>query len=268
MHIHPQRWLIIALALALLVSACGALMFVTVIAPVRYLEHVAAGYDEYQDRFSRIRGSLAGYEIRALRTNMNEMHIAKAQELGVSGLYDTEAVKENVKKGTLVFIPENRFWRFHELKNSIPFVTPATARLLETIGRRFQQNLKEYRLPPYRYTISSALRTRQDHQRLIRINRNATRGISSHEFGTAVDILYREFDYTAESPILFHHLTRLSHRQNSFRKADFDTLAERYADVLRTVLARTLIELQDEGRCYVILERNQPVFHVTLASNQ
>jgi len=264
MRSRRSHWIVI-LALTLLVLFLTLAAFVLVLRPVRLLTAAAAEFDAVRKRFAATPFPLSSGEIRELRTILNDAHIEKARELGVSGLDDSGLVRDACGEGRLVLLEENRFWRIQDLKNSLPYVTPDTYRLLELIGARFQERLGREDLPPFRYTISSVLRTREDHAHLQRINRNATRGVSSHEFGTTVDILFREFDYSAASPLLFRVLTRMPGRQADFRKAEFDALGMEYAWALKTILAKVLIELQREGKCYVILERRQPVFHVTLA---
>ena len=61
------------------------------------------------------------------------------------------------------------------------------------LGRRFQERLAEMRLPPYRLEITSAYRTAERQARLRRSNANAAAGVSSHEFGTTVDLSYAAF---------------------------------------------------------------------------
>ncbi|MGB9643360.1 MAG: DUF5715 family protein, partial [Candidatus Ratteibacteria bacterium] len=183
----------------------------------------------------------------------------------VPGLIDDESVYQALKEGKLVPLKETRYWRIKELKDSLAYVTPDTLKLLKIIGERFQEKLKEQNLPLYRFTISSVLRTQKAQEALAKKNRNATRNISSHQFGTTVDILFTDFEYTAGHQLTFACLNRYKEKKE-FKKKEFDDLAIKYGQYLKIILAKTLLDLQKEGFCYVIYEKRQPVFHVTIAT--
>ena len=253
------------IAVILLVLSIWGIMFRTGPSGVGHEQEAPDNIELARERFARTPASITRQEILAMRTITNPYHIAKAQELGISGLVDSGVVQEVLRQKKLVGIQENRLWRIHELKNSIPCVTPATLRLLELIGKRFQENLRKANLPAFRYTISSVLRTREQQAHLTRINRNASRDVSSHEYGISVDILFREFDYAGQEGQSVLQRAGGQNPDADSSKAAFDALGMQYAAVLKAILARTLISLQDEGKCYVIIERRQPVFHVTLA---
>ena len=245
------------------VSLCTSVFFTTIL-PSKRLQTVAGNFEMYRENFTQAPSFLTRDEVQIMRTMLNDTHLAKARELGVSGLENMYDVYAAAKKRRLVPLYENRFWRIRELKNSVPYVTPDTLRLLKNIGTRFQENLEKENLPAFRFTINSVLRTREQQKRLLRINRNASRTMSSHEFGTSVDLAFNDFDYSATTPLLFRRLTG-THSQKNFKKEDFDKLGAQFSPVLKTILARTIIELQNEGRCYVIFERRESCFHVTLA---
>ncbi|MCM8788920.1 MAG: DUF5715 family protein [Candidatus Omnitrophica bacterium] len=233
--------------------------------PASKLKKEAAKYLKYTENFASTSSFMNISEIKELRTMVNDYHVEVAQKLGVGGLINEAAVIKAVKDGKLIRLGETRFWRIKELKDSLPYVTPDTLKLLQIIGEKFQENLKKNNLPLYRFTISSVLRTDQDQKRLIRKNRNATRSISSHQFGTSVDILVKEFDYTGEDNLTFNFLKQYGYKPE-LKKKEFDELGILYAQCLKTILGRTLLDLQKEGKCYVIYEIRQPVFHVTVAT--
>jgi len=260
--------LFIVLFLAILALFLSLATFLLLFQPIKTLTRLGEGVEEAKKRFVSIAFPLLREERMELRMILNESHIEKARELGISDLDSEEKVRIACKKGKLVRLTDNRFWRIQELTHSLPYVTPDTYRLLVLIGARFQDALKEQGLPVYRYCISSVLRTKENHKDLQKINRNASPGESSHEYGTTVDILFREFEYSASSPLLFRILYGMPKKQEVFHKNAFDALGMEYAWALRNVLAKVLIELQREGKCYVILERRQPVFHITLATRK
>ncbi|HOL50081.1 MAG TPA: DUF5715 family protein [bacterium] len=255
---------VVVILVAMVVFLC-IFTYYRISLPVAKLKKEAAKYQEYRKNFAENRFFLNASEVKDLRIMVNDYHVEVAQKLGVPGLIDDEAVSQAAKEGKLVSLKENRYWRIKELKDSLAYVTPDTIKLLNLIGERFQKNLKKQNLPLYRFTISSVLRTQQAQEKLVRKNRNATRNISSHQFGTTVDILFTEFEYTADHQFTFACLSKYKERPE-FRKKEFDELASIYGQCLKTILAKTLLDLQKEGICYVIYERRQPVFHVTIAT--
>jgi len=249
--------------LVILVSLC-LFTYYRVTIPVAILKKEAARYDDYRKNFENTALSINNDELKELRTMVNDCHVDAAMKFGVSDLIDEKDVKIALKEKKLVLLKETRFWRIKELKDSLPYVTPDTLKLLTLIGEKFHENLRKQNLPLYRFTISSVLRTERAQQLLTRKNRNATRNISSHQFGTTVDILFTEFEYTGENPLTFQCLRKYSDKPE-FKKAYFDALGNQYAPKLKIVLGKTLLELQRQGYCYVIYERRQPVFHTTIA---
>lgn len=250
--------------LAMLIYLC-IFTYCRISIPVFKLKKQAERYQQYKRNFSLVPWYMKLEQVRELKAMKNDIHTESAMNLGVPGLIDVDDVDHAVKEKKLIFLPETRYWRIKELKDSLQYVTPDTLKLLYMIGKKFQENLEKNNLPPYRFTISSVLRTAKAQEILARKNRNATRNISSHQFGTSVDILFTEFEYTAGDAITFNFLTHYSDRP-VFKKKEFDELGSIYSSCLKTVLGSTLLELQREGKCYVIYEFRQPVFHVTLAS--
>lgn len=213
---------------------------------------------------------------RTLRRYLNDAHVARARSLGVRPVRDTAAIVRLVGAGDLVRLPDTtRYWVVRELDQSLPYVTPDKLAALEELGDRFHARLTKAGLPPFRFEITSALRT-GDLQQLLRArNRNASRSRSSHEFGTTVDIAYNEFsppsladwapwrsavtgDGDAEE--------RLRQRLDATAVARLDSLGNAYSDHLKGELGAVLKVMQTEGRLWPLYERSQPVFHTTLAS--
>jgi hypothetical protein len=249
--------------LTLLISLC-LFVYLRISLPVSNLRKEASKLNMYKDTFANLKIFMTGEEIKQLRTMVNDYHVEMAKKFGVDGLVDDQAVHREVKNGRLVSISDSRFWRIKELEDSLPFITKDNLKFLQILGKRFHENLKKQNLPLYRFTISSLLRTEQTQQRLTRKNQNATKGISSHQFGTTVDILFKDFEYTGEDQFTYFYLIKNANNPE-FKKADFDKLGEQYSQYLKTILAETLLQLQKEGKCLVIYEKRQPVFHVTIA---
>ena len=109
--------------------------------------------------------------------------------------------------------------------------------VLDTIGRRFGEEVAAAGLAPAQFYLTSAFRTGSHQATLRGSNENAAGGVSSHEYGGSIDITYRRW-----------------------RAGDQDVSDRRY----EAAMGRVLLRLQEEGRVYVLRETGQPCFHVTV----
>ncbi|HUG01360.1 MAG TPA: DUF5715 family protein [Longimicrobiales bacterium] len=189
-------------------------------------------------------------------------HVALARELGV------DPAQHREPGAGLVELPaSSRYWIVRELDHSEPQLTPSALALLEEIGTRFQERLRSMGLPPYRFEVTSALRTPEDQIRLRADNPNAAAGRSAHEYGTTVDIAYVAFAAPLQpvlafeapgAPWLEDHLRR-------YAAARLETVAARRSRELQAILGQEVLDLQEEGRLLATLEVRQPVYHLTVA---
>lgn len=230
------------------------------------LTEQATWRDTLAARFERV-DDLKTAQEQALRRFSNARHLAAARRMGVGPPSSDEALERLADAGRLVRLGETPYYHVQELTVSVPYVTPELHRLLETLGRRFHAALAEKGLPPYRYCISSVLRTPSGQAALRRENLNAARGRSAHEYGTTIDIVYHTYDYLsgAELPEAATGASVLDARMDTLAVQTLDALGMLYWQELQGLLGRILIDLQREGVVLVTLEREQPVFHVTVA---
>ncbi len=220
-------------------------------------------------RFEQLREPTSDEEsrLRRPRTPSYREHLAAADSFGVEPLSSERELTRHLATGALVPLIDNRYYLVRVLEHSKPFVLPGLLDRLDEIGRRFQAGLAQAGLPPYRFTVSSALRTSDLQRELGRTNRNATAGRSTHEYGASADIVYTRYALwptEADSLVVpFADPALPASRRLATRWAD--DLAGAYDDRLFGVLTRVLVAMQDEGKLLVLLENEQPVFHVTLA---
>ena len=217
-------------------------------------------------RFRRIDDLKTAQELR-LRRHRGASHLRAAQRLGVRRVSGPEDIERLVEGGRLVPLDETPYYYVQDLDYSVAYVTPDLARLLRTVGERFHDRLRQHGLPLYQYCVSSVLRTAENQQALRRINPNAARGTSAHEYGTTLDVVIHKYAYLNQpenrltpSPYAF-----LDERLEAIRVQRYGALGYRYWQELQGILGRVLIEMQDEGKALVLLEREQPVFHITVA---
>lgn len=206
-------------------------------------------------------------EESALRRHGNEVQLARARSLGVRPADDAEL--ESLRAaGRLVELEDStELWAVRELEHSLPLLTPDAHALLTRIAQQFQQRLAEMGLPRYRVEVTSVLRTPASQAELRRTNPNAAAGASTHEYGTTLDIAYSSFA-APQDPQLAYDVAAvpwLEPQIDRFASALLETAAARKSRELQAILGKVLLDLQRAGAVLVTLERQQPVYHLTVA---
>ena len=201
----------------------------------------------------------------ALRRFLNASHVARARELGVR-VTDRAARDSLVAAGRLVELEDSTAYWIVRPGTSPTYLVPQVSALLEELGRRFQDRLADIGLPPYRIEVTSALRTTERQARLRRRNPNAAAGVSSHEFGTTVDLSYSVFAPPAErSPeILAGVPAEFAPHVERMVDLALESVSGRKSRELGAIFSRVLLEAQSEGLVLVIYERQQTVYHITV----
>jgi hypothetical protein len=214
--------------------------------------------DSVDRKLRRVRGLSRGERSR-LRRDVNARQITRARQLGIRRGADVQAM---VKAGRLVQLADTtRYWVIRDLDYSVPYVTPGTEAMLAEIGRRFHARLDTLNVPRFRLDITSVLRTPAKQAALRRGNRNASDIESAHEFGTTIDIAYRRF--AAPAPDTAHQALGIPARQ--LRDSVLVKTATARGAELQAALGRVLLLMHREGKLMVMMERQQTVFHMTVA---
>jgi hypothetical protein len=201
-----------------------------------------------------------------LRTHLNAAHVARARALGVRPANEDE-IRAHVAAGRLIELePSNEYWIVRPRAQRRAFVTPDVPPLLERIAQRFQARLAQEDIPPYRLEITSILRTAADQAELRRRNPNAAAGVSSHEFGTTLDIAYESFAPPLVIPdgLIADAPAGMEAELERVAAIALETVGARKSREMQAFLGHVLIELQAAGDVLVILERLQPVYHITV----
>ena len=171
----------------------------------------------------------------------NAVQLVAAQQWGVSPVKnraDAEA-----RKKELVYVGSSPYYHVDPLRQSIPYLVPRAAVLLQDIGQAFFDSLYIKGVPLHRFIVTSVLRTEEDVARLRRFNGNATEK-SCHLYGTTFDICYNRYK-TVEDP-------------NGPRRREVRN------DTLKYVLSEVLRDMRQQGRCYIKYEVKQGCFHMTV----
>lgn len=205
---------------------------------------------------------------RQLRSHLQEDHMKAAMEKGVSPVSDDAGLEELKKTGSLVSIDTGKegLHFFYNVKKSRRYATPLTAGGLALLTKRFQENLnKRTGVPPVKLAISSVLRTSSYQQDLMKTNANAA-VVTSHCYGTSFDIFYDEYFMVPPVPEKANFLSRKI--MESIRLDMGFLLGASLRRQLHSILMETLIELQEEGFIYAILEKRQRCYHVTVLKDR
>jgi hypothetical protein len=264
------------LAVVLIVGGGAAWVGGQAVAWRRAADADLAAFDRWLDgRVGAYRAvpSLSDDETARLRRSLNATHVRLGQELGGEPVAERAALDSVAAARGLVMVGTDSA-RVVWGGRSAPYLTPAAAASLDSIAVRLRRRLDARSLPAFRYTLSSLWRSAEDQADLQRTNVNAARGRSSHEFATTYDLPYRRFSYagpgalavpgaSATLPAVF----RVGLEAEMERRATerFARLAEVEPGPLAALLGRVLIELEDEGVLVALIERLQPVYHVTVA---
>ena len=169
--------------------------------------------------------------------DLNPVHLAEAQKIGIEPVPSREAAEHASRK--MEEIQTNKYYEVEELTHSIPYLVPEAAKLLEDIGRNFQDSLRNLNASIYKVKVTSVTRTVDDVKNLKKRNTNSSEN-SAHQYGTTFDVSWARFTKVDEEDTL--NIDR---------------------DRLKMVLAMVLRDLKKADRCYVKHERKQGCFHIT-----
>ena len=135
------------------------------------------------------------------------------------------------------------YYHVDPLHQSIPYLVPRAAILLEDIGRAFYDSLYVKGVNLHRFIVTSVLRTQNDVKKLRRFNGNATEN-SCHLYGTTLDICYNRY-IAVQDPE--------GEKRRTVRN-----------DTLKWILTEVLRDKREEGRCYIKYEVKQGCYHLTV----
>jgi hypothetical protein len=192
--------------------------------------------------------------------------VARARALGVRAA-NSQAVDSLVSAGRLVQLEDSTTLWIVRPGSSPAYLVPHARALLVELGERFQRRLAELDLPPYRFEVTSALRTSERQDDLRGSNPNAAAGASSHEFGTTVDLSYAAFAPPAELPsdLSAGVPPSLSPYVQRIGALALESASARKSREISRIFGEVLRAAQSDGLVVVILERQQTVFHLTVA---
>jgi hypothetical protein len=175
-------------------------------------------------------------EYDRLFNDLNETQLEAARMNGLTEPITTDQAKTDRR---LQLIQSNQYYDVQKLTHSVPYLVPKAAKLLEDMGKAFQDSLfnRGYNRG-HRFTVTSVLRTDETVRQLRKTNVNSTEN-SCHCYGTTFDISY--FTYTTPQ----------------VGKAAS-------VDKMRQILYQVAYDMKKQGRCYVKYEKQQTCLHITV----
>ena len=171
----------------------------------------------------------------------NAVQLQAASQWGVSP--EKNRIDAETRKKELVYIASSPYYRVDPLRQSIPYLVPRAAILLQDISQAFYDSLYIKGVPLHRLIVTSVLRTEEDVARLRHFNPNATEN-SCHLYGTTFDICYNRYETVEPSD---------GPRRRQVRN-----------DTLKFILSEVLRDMRQQGRCYIKYEKKQSCFHMTV----
>lgn len=194
-----------------------------------------------------------------LRKHLLSDHLAVIQMMKLEPIQDQIEVDTKVKDGSLRVLEQNRDtpYFFYNVKKENRVLAPMAADGLAFIAKRLNTSTDGF----IKIAISSATRS-IDYQGTLR-TRNANASlVSSHSYGISFDIFYDSFFVSL--PAMITGNTEIDRSLESLRVRVGYWLGDALRRQLHSLLAETLIQLQNEGKLYAILEKNQRCYHVTI----
>ncbi len=194
----------------------------------------------HPSRFFKADGSLKKNRISGVRDYDESFPDSQPQQLDAALRYGVQPVADRTdaekRKNELVYIGSSPYYEMKKLNNSVPYLVPRAAILLQDIARNFMDSLQTKGVPVNKILVSSVLRTKEDVESLRKHNHNATEN-SCHLYGTTFDIAYNKYA-SVTRPVT--------------------------NDTLKWVLSEVLNDLRSQGRCFIKHEKRQGCFHITV----
>ena len=169
----------------------------------------------------------------------NDLNDTQLEAARRNGLKKPITLDEAPTNRQLQKIESNRYYDVQKLTHSVPYLVPKAAKLLEDMGKAFQDSLfnRGYNRN-HRFTVTSVLRTEETVRQLRKTNVNSSEN-SCHCYGTTFDISY----FTYSTP---------------------DVGKAASVDKMRQILYQVTYDMKQQGRCYVKYEKQQTCPHITV----
>lgn len=183
--------------------------------------------------YTRFRGAYKSFN------DMPELHLEAAQRKGIVPMTERGDTAKFLSE--MVRLPmELDLYKIDKLTHSVPYLVDDASKLLVLISSNFRDSLISKKLPIYKLVVTSVTRSLDDVASLTKRNGNASHN-SAHCYGTTFDISWKRFQ-----------------KRGPEGTNDVST------DRLKLVLGEVLHDLRQRDLCYVVHEKKQACFHITV----
>lgn len=201
---------------------------------------------------------------KKLRKYLLKKHLKIAEKNNLKPIKKDDEIPARAESGEFIKLqaePDELYY-FYNVPEKYRYLTAGAASGLEKLTKTFQDNIKKRKdLPVVKIAISSAIRPAEYQKNLLKKNINAS-VISSHRYGISFDVFYDDFYISLPEPETGNDATRIL-LEKIRRKFGF-VLGDSLRRQFRSILAETLLQLQDEKILYVIHEKYQRCYHITI----
>lgn len=159
-----------------------------------------------------------------------EDHLHEAESFDIPLILNNEQMDSLILANHLLAVPEEgEGYKIQKLTHSKAYLNETSYLILKEISSIF------YKETGVELSISSLTRTLENQNKLRRVNGNAAKGDSAHNYGASFDISYARYG---------------------------DKTGRNYAN--EKLLQSILEDFAADGKIYFIKERRQPCFHITV----
>ena len=173
---------------------------------------------------------------RKLNDRIVDYH-ANARSNGIEKCSDASDIAKRISSRQLSKVRSGKRYIIEDMTYSYPYLTPGSKKLLNEIGKRFNEKVARDGLKGSKFIITSMTRTTEKIKGLGKTNMNVSDN-SPHLNGNAFDISYARF---------------------SFRKLYVTECDKWY---MKEALAEVIWKLKEEKKCWATYEKKQGCFHV------
>ena len=235
-----------------------------------YMDEVYQTERAYLEKLPIYSDYITSKKEKLLRTHLLADHLQVAYSSGIEAVENDKMIPRLERDGKLIAVGYKgdselaKFCFFYNVPQKYRYLMPESREILIELGKRFQDLLKERGVHhQVKFAVSSALRPQEYQSKLIGRNINAVQ-TSSHSYGTSFDVFFDEFfvalkskDSIKKDPNPYKALKAKLQWRLGF------LLGSSLRRQFRAILTEAILQLQQEGKLYAILERKQKCYHIT-----
>ncbi|MBN2039949.1 MAG: hypothetical protein JW864_07915 [Spirochaetes bacterium] len=264
-----KYYIIIFILIIILLSASGIIWFNNYNNRIHnqisgYLKTIEKVEREFIVSFPIYEDYFSPEKEKRLRKFLIQKHLSFVKTRKIKPVTKDDEIILKAESGEFVKLPADTddLYYFYNVPEKYRYLNTKAAAGLEMLTKRIQENIKKRKdLPAVKIAISSAVRPYEYQKKLITRNINASI-MSTHKYGISFDVFYDDFYISLPEADAGNSKTNAL-LEKIRRKFGF-ILGDSLRRQLRSILTESLLQLQDEKILYVIHEKYQRCYHVTI----